>query len=60
MMKKFSRLLSTSPDLLAYANSNQDENNSDRSLLTNTPLQPTIALLPFGDLIEDFLDSIGV
>ncbi|WP_243713993.1 glycosyltransferase family 4 protein [Nostoc sp. 106C] len=60
MMKKFSRLLSTSPDLLTYPNFKQDEKNSDRPLLTNTPSQPTIALLPYGDLIEDFLDSIGV
>jgi starch synthase len=60
MMKKFSRLLSTSPDLLTYPNFKQDEKNSDRPLLTKTPSQPTIALLPFGDLIEDFLDSIGV
>ena len=53
MMKN---LLSTSPNLLTYADSNQD----DQSLTANTPLQPTIALLPYGDLIEDFLDSIGV
>lgn len=67
MMKKFSRLLSTSPGLLTNPNSNQDEKNSDRhnaddweTLLANAESKPTIALLPFGDLIEDFLDSIGV
>ena len=49
-----------SPDLLTYANSQPDDQNSDRPLLTNTPSQPTIALLPYGDLIEDFLDSIGI
>lgn len=58
-MMKFSSKLSTSPNLLTYRSPKPDENNSG-SLLTNTPPQPTIALLPFGDLIEDFLDSIGV
>lgn len=28
--------------------------------MTDVPTQPTIALLPWGDLIEDFLDSINV
>jgi glycosyltransferase involved in cell wall biosynthesis len=65
-MKKFSRLLNTSPDLLTYSNSGLNQNikrsdaNDQESRLVNTQSEPTIALLPYGDLIEDFLDSLGV
>lgn len=53
-------LQSTSPDLLTYPKPQQDYQNSDRPLKANTQSEPTVALLPFGDLLEDFLDSIGV
>lgn len=65
-MKNFSKLLNTSPDLLTYSNSGLNQNiklsnaNVQESLLVNTQPEPTIALLPYGDLIEDFLDSLGV
>ncbi|MBA3923094.1 MAG: glycosyltransferase family 1 protein, partial [Nostocaceae cyanobacterium] len=42
--------------MFTYPNFQQN----DQSLKANTPSQPTIALLPYGDLIEDFLDTIGV
>jgi hypothetical protein len=55
MINKFSRLVSTAPDSLTDTYDQHDYQNSDRLLS-----QPTIALLPFGDLIEDFLDTIGI
>ncbi len=58
-MKNISNLLSSSSDLL-IPSSQPDENNSHRLLKANTLSKPTVALLPYGDLIEDFLDTIGV
>ncbi|MDF5732134.1 MAG: glycosyltransferase family 4 protein [Rhizonema sp. PD38] len=45
---------------LKIPSSQLDENNSDRTLKAQSLSKPTVALLPYGDLIEDFLDSIGV
>lgn len=66
-MKKFSMPPSSSADVLTWRNSMVEPQNSDRhdvddweTLLANAESKPTIALLPVGDLIEDFLDSIGV
>ncbi|BAZ13308.1 putative glycosyl transferase [Calothrix sp. NIES-4071] len=65
-MKNFSKSLNISSDLLTYFNSGLNQNiklsngNIQESLPVNTQSEPTIALLPFGDLIEDFLDSLGV
>jgi glycosyltransferase involved in cell wall biosynthesis len=56
----------TSPNSLRYSNSQLDSQNTkyrdidDHELLTNAQLEPTIALLPFGDLIEDFLNTLGI
>jgi hypothetical protein len=56
-MKKILSLLSTSPDLLTYPNPQQDYQNTkgrdvddQESLHGSTRSQPTIALLPFGDV----------